>query len=350
MVLAACGLACGDTQQASGRAAPPPAAVEAVTVWAEDIRDVVAFTGQLDAEESVVVRPETSGIIASVEFREGQEVEADALLFRLRDDQERAQMAAQHASLVLAERVYERAVALRADGVLSIEAMDRARAELERARALLEVARVALARTEIHAPFDGVLGHRMVSPGDFVQGGGPRDRDGNPTGLVQIDAVASLKLSFSVPERAVPLMRVGMPLEITVTPHPQQRFKGDVYFVAPSLDPRNRRLLVKALVPNPSGRLRPGLSATIHLELGRRAEALVLPEAAITYDAMGTFVWRIDQNGTATRTTVEIGTRQGGRVEILAGLTVGDRVISAGVNKVAPGRPLLITNRVAATP
>jgi membrane fusion protein (multidrug efflux system) len=350
VLLGAALVACGDTQDASGRTGPPPAAVEVVTLRPGPVRDVVSFAGQLNAEESVVVRSETSGIIASIEFEEGQRVEADALLFRLRDDEQRAEVAAARAALLLAERVHGRGGKLRADGVLSVEDLDRARAELDRARAAVEVVEVALRRTEIRAPFDGVVGARLVSPGDYVQGGGMRGRIGDdPTGLVTIEAVDNVRLLFSVPERAVPVVRVGMPLTVTVTPYPDERFEGALYFVAPALDSRNRRLLVKGLIPNPKRRLRPGLSATVHLEISSRDDVLMVPEAALVYDATGDFVWRLLDDGTAQRAPVEVGVRQGGRVEVVSGLAAGDRVVSAGVNKVAPGRPLLITNDVPAT-
>jgi membrane fusion protein (multidrug efflux system) len=212
------------------------------------------------------------------------------------------------------------------------------------------VAEVALRRTEIRAPFDGVVGARLVSPGDYVQGGGFRGRDGDdPTGLVTIDKVDRVRLLFSVPEVAVPRMHVGIPIEVTVTPYPDERFAGEVYFVAPALDPRNRRMLIKGLIPNPKRLLRPGLSATVHLEVGNRDAALMVPESAVLYDATGKSVWRLLEDGTAQRVPVELGVRQAGRVEIVRGLAAGDRVVSAGVNKVAPGRPLQITNDAPAT-
>jgi membrane fusion protein (multidrug efflux system) len=135
-------------------------------------------------------------------------------------------------------------------------------------------------------------------------------------------------------------MELGMPLEVTVTPLPGERFVGNVDFVAPTVDPRNRRLLVKARIPNPDGRLRAGLSATVHLELGFRPDAIVVPESALVYDAGGSFVWRVAADSTAARVPVEVGTRQAGQVEILAGIGAGDRIVAAGTNKVAPGRPV----------
>lgn len=336
--LAALAAGCGTADGPAGRSGPPPAIVEIVTVAPTVLRDAVDFTGQLDAEESVTLRPETSGIVQEIAFTEGQDVEHGQMLFRLRDAEQRAKLHAAKAALVLAERNYQRASELRKNGVLAVEDYDRAVAEQEGARAAVEVAQVELDRTVIRAPFDGVVGRRFVSPGDHVRGGGGTGADG--TGLVEVDAVASLQLLFSVPERAIPRMRLGMPLEVSVTPYPTERFAGEVGFVAPTVDPRNRRLLVKARIPNADRRLRPGLSATVHLELGERPDALVVPESALVYDAGGSFVWRVTDEGTASRVAVEVGTRQAGKAEILTGLAAGDRIVSAGTNKVAPGRPV----------
>jgi len=310
--------------------------VEILEVQPAALRDAVDFTGQLDADESVTIRPETAGIVETIAFEEGQAVKKGDVLFRLRDHEQQAKLHAARAALVLAQRTYERAASLRKEGILAAEDYDRALAELERARAAVEVAEVELERTVIRAPFDGVVGRRHVSPGDHVRGGGGTGADG--TGLVDVDAVATLKLLFSVPERAIQRMRVGMPVEIDVAPFPGERFSGTVDFVDPAVDPRNRRQLIRARIANAEGRLQPGLSATVHLEIGYRPDAIVVPESALVYDAGGSFVWRVTDDDTVARVPVEVGTRQDGRVEILTGLATGDRIVSAGTNKVAPGR------------
>ena len=117
--------------------------------------------------------------------------------------------------------------------------------------------------------------------------------------------VAERSASFAVPEIAVTAMRVGSPVDIAVAPWPNERFHGEVYFVAPTLDPANRRLLLKAWVPNPDRRLRPGLFANVRLEVGHRDDALVVPEAAVAYDAQGAFVWRVGADHTAERVPVD---------------------------------------------
>jgi membrane fusion protein (multidrug efflux system) len=320
-------------------ASRPPATVEAITLRAVPFEEVAEFTGALTAAESVVVRPESSGVIETIEFREGQTVEKGQLLFRLRDAEQRARLAEARAARDLAERVFRRVESLEGSDVLSTEELDQARSALAQANARVEIAEVEFERTRIRAPFDGVLGPRMVSPGDRVTGGSMSGRD-DQTGLVQIDAIEELKLNFTLPEVAVNAVQAGIPVEISVAPFPGERFPGELYFIAPSLDPRNRRLLVKARIPNEDHRLRAGLSCNVFLPMGERQGVLLAPTSAIVRDVAGTFVWKVADDGTAERRTVELGARRPGLVELTSGVRAGDRVVSAGTNKVSAGQPL----------
>ena len=328
-----CGLAiaCGSESTSSTPAGPPPAVVEAVALAPETIHEQIDLVGQLDADESVVLKPEMGGVIAEVAVDEGQEVEAGALLFRLRDSEQRAVLAAAEADRVLAERAHDRARQLMTQGVLAGAELDRVVAERDAARARLEHARVNLERTEIRAPFAGMLGARLVSPGDRVS----PERE-----LVRLDAVARLKLVFTLPEIVVGLAHVGTPLTVRVAAWPDESFAGVVYFVAPAVETRTRRLLVKAHVQNEARRLRPGMFANVELEVAARADRLLVPESALVQDGAGTFVWRIAEDGTAARAPIEVGLRHDGRVEVVTGLAAGDRVVSAGTHKIAPGTPL----------
>ncbi|GIW41105.1 MAG: MexH family multidrug efflux RND transporter periplasmic adaptor subunit [Candidatus Binatia bacterium] len=324
---------CGDPRaEAPARATPPPVYVELLEVSPSSIREVVRLVGQLEAEESVVVKPETEGVVESVEFEEGQLVRKGELLFRLEDEEQKARLREAEALLVLAEDEYRRTLTLARKGTVSPAELDRTRAAFEAAKARRDLARVELERTRIRAPFDGVLGARMVSPGDRV------DRE---TALVRIDAVSRLQLVFTIPETAVGRARTGVPVEVEVAAWPGERFPGEVFFVAPALDPATRRLLLKAWVPNEHGKLRPGMFAEIGVELARHDGVLVVPESALAYDARGPFVWRVSEKGVAERVGVEVGLRQEGRVEIVSGLAPGDTIVAAGTHKVVAGARVL---------
>ena len=142
-------------------------------------------------------------------------------------------------------------------------------------------------------------------------------------------------------------VRVGMPVKITVTPFPEVRFDGEVFFVSPTLDSTTRRLTLKAWVPNPGRKLQPGLFANLEVQLAERENAVVVPDSAILVDQAGAFVWRIGDDGKAVRAAVETGLRKASRVEIRSGLSAGDRIVSAGTQKVTEGAAVTIAGKAA---
>jgi membrane fusion protein (multidrug efflux system) len=327
LLLAGCGA--GGEGGPADDGGPGDAVVELVTLRPEVLRNLVAIPGQLASEYSVRIRPEIEAVLEAIEFAEGEYVQKGRVLFRLRDDQQRAELAEAEASLALAEATHRRTATLKREDVSSEAQLERAAAELAVARARVEVARVELERTLVRAPFDGLTGALLVSPGDRVR---------RTTELAQIDAIDRLQLLFYLPESAVPLVRPGIPVRVAVAPYPGERFDGEIYFVAPTLEPEGRRVLVKAWVPNPGRRLHPGLFAEIEAEVARRDDALLVPDSALVYDLEGTFVWKVDPESRAQRTPVEIGLRQAGRAEIASGLAPGDTVVAAGIHKVKAGQ------------
>ncbi len=320
---------------------PRPAAVEVVTVSAQPMVDRVNLVGQLESEESVEVRSEIDGLIESVEFDEGHEVKQGAVLFRLRDSEQRARLHEAEANAALAEDVFRRTSQLARQNIAAASQLDRARAELSAARARVELAQVEIDRTRVRAPFDGVLGARKVSPGDRVT---------EATPLVRIDAVARLRLSFVIPERALSIARVGAKVELSTAAFPGETFRGEVFFVGPTLDPATRRLQLIAWVPNLDRRLRPGLFANLELVLGERSDALLIPEEAVVYDRHGTWVWRVGADDAAERVAVEVGAHQRGSVEVSRGLRIGDVIVSSGTHKVTEGAPLRLVGPKVAEP
>jgi len=320
---------------------PPPPVVEVVTVEPELVRDTITLVGQLDSESSVEVRPEIDGIIESIDFIEGQTVKKGDVLFSLRDAEQRAHVREANARAKLAEEIFRRINELKAKEVSAQAEYDKASAELEVARAEAQLREVELEKAKVRAPFDGVVGARLVSPGERVR---------RNTRLVRIDAVDRLQLVFAVPEIGVPFVRTGMPVKISVKPFPEIRFDGEVFFVSPTLDAATRRLTLKAWVPNPGRKLQPGLFANLEVELAERPNAIVVPDSAILVDQTGPFVWRVGEDGKAMRAPVEIGLRKASRVEIASGLEAGDRIVSAGTQKVTEGAAVVIAGKAPEAP
>jgi membrane fusion protein (multidrug efflux system) len=305
-----------------------PVTVEVTTVEAKPLRDVATFSGQFDAEFSVVVKAEIEGRVESIEFEEGQHVEKGDLLVRLRNDTQQALLREAKATRLLAQAEFDRTQQLVTRDAASAARRDRMVAELEVAKARVDKARADLARTELRAPFSGVVGFRTVNPGDAIDENVP---------IVRIDAIDRLQLSFSTSDHAVAIARAGMPVEARVAPYPGVVFPGEVYVVSPTLDPATRRLVLKAWVPNADGRLRPGMFAELDLEVGRRESAIAVPESAVVFDHQGTFVWRVTADDRAERVPIETGLRTGGIVEVTMGLRAGDSIVTAGVHKLGEG-------------
>lgn len=310
-------------------AAGPPRAVEVevARVREDVIESTVETVGSLRANESLFIRPEVSGRVAGIEFDEGEDVARGAVLVTLDDAVDRAEVARAEASLGLSRLDFERAEELLKRGVGSKDDRDRKFAQMRIDEAAVQLARARLAKMTILAPFDGMLGLRRVSPGDYVSDGQ------DIVDLVDIDPI---KVDFRVPEVFLSALGVGQQLGITVDALPGEIYRGEVYAIDPQVDVNGRSILIRALVDNPELKLRPGLFARITLVTDRREDALLVPQSAIVPLGDKQFVYRLD-DGAVALTEVRTGYRQSQRVEILDGLAAGDAVVVAGQIKLQDG-------------
>ncbi len=194
-------------------------------------------------------------------------------------------------------------------------------------KAAVELARVQLEKMRIVAPFAGIVGLRHVSVGEYLTAG---------QALVNLEAIDPVKADFRVPEKFLPAIRTGQGISIRLDAFPGETFKGEVYAIDPRIDVSGRSLLVRAKVPNPDRRLRPGLFARVTVLLQLKQDALTIPEQAIVPQGDSQFVFKI-VDGKVTLTKVKIGMRRSGRVEILDGLSVDDEVVTAGQLKLRDG-------------
>jgi membrane fusion protein (multidrug efflux system) len=320
-----------DAAGGPGSDGPPPVTVEVTVIEPQLLTDTVALTGQLEAEYSVVLKPEIEGVVATIDFEEGQPVSQGEVLFTLRDDMQRARLEEAEADLRLAVQVFGREEKLQRRDASSRARIEDARARLDAARARLHLAEIGFERTRIRAPYDGVPGIRLVSPGATVE-----ERDG----LVQFDAIDELQVIFTVTENAISLARVGGTIHVRVAAWGDEQFPGKVFFVSPTVDPATRRLILKARVPNQDHRLKPGMFTNVDVQIAQREAALIVPEAAMIYDRHGTYVWRMIDDEVAEKVPVVIGLRTDGVVEIVQGISAGDTVVSAGTHKVMADKKL----------
>ncbi len=315
-----------------------PVEAEAVTVRA--IADEITAIGTLRSNESVVIRPEIAGRIVDFNFREGQPVAKGTVLVQFDDSVARAELAQAEANAALARANAARSEELFARGAGSARARDEAVANLRSTAAAVELGKARLDRYRILAPFDGIVGLRRVSPGDFVQSGAD---------VVNIESIDPIKVDFRVPETLLSSVRPGQTLDLRVDAFPQAAFPGRVYAIDPAVEAAGRAVVIRAELPNADGRLRPGLFARVTLALESFPQAVMVPETAIITIAGRVLVMTV-VDGKAAPQPVTTGLRVGQLVQVKSGLKPGDVVITAGHMKVQPGTPVAIAAPPAATP
>jgi membrane fusion protein (multidrug efflux system) len=322
-------------KSAAGPAVGPggvAASVEAVGVVSAPLSRTITAVGSLRSDESVTVRPEVAGRIATIGFAEGQRVQKGALLLRLDPATNPAEVQQADANLTLAKAKFERAVELQGRGFISGQAKDEAENNLKVAEAALALARARLAKTEIKAPFAGIIGLRVVSVGDYVKEGAD---------VVNLEAIDPLKVDFRVPEIYLRQVVVGQALEVTLDALTDKRYEGRIVAINPLVDAAGRAIVVRAQVKNQDAALRPGMFARVRLFTVAQADALMLPERALVPQGDEQYVFRI-VDGKALRVKVTAGQRRDGMVEIVSGLAIGDVVVSAGQLKLRDGVPVVV--------
>jgi membrane fusion protein, multidrug efflux system len=317
------------TSHANGIEASPTTVVEITPVTVGRINDIVRAVGTLEANESVMIRPEIPGLITRILFTEGQAVEKGMALIELDDSELQAHVADAEAQLKIAHLTYDRMMQLTGNQnpFISEQQIDQAISTLGTAKANYALYQTRLAKTRIRAPFAGYVGIRRISPGDYVQPG---------QDLVNLEDLHTLKIDFKIPETFLPRLSIGQQIEVITDADPTHPFTGHIYVLDPRVDSSSRAVRVRARVPNAGGKLRPGLFANIDLTLGEQANALLLPEEAVIPQRDKSFVYRV-QNHTARWTEVGLGMRHGGLVQVLQGLHEGDDIIRVGHHKIKDG-------------
>ena len=318
-------------------AAPRATVVEAAAVARRALSDEVTAVGSLRSAESVVLRPEIAGRIAAIGFDEGQPVARGTVLVQFDAAIQQAELQRARAALALAQANYRRNQDLFERKFVSRRALDEAGASRKVAEAEAQVAQAQLTRMAVRAPFDGIVGIRNVSVGDYVKEG---------EALVNLEAIDTLKVDFRLPERYLDKLRTGQTVSLGVDALPERSFASTVVAIDPLIEAGNRAVVLRATLDNRERLLRPGMFARVRVTLAERADALVVPEQALMPTAEGSFVLRVE-DGVARRTPVRTGVRVGTLVEIIDGLPEGAQVITAGQIKVRDGAPVSVVSAAA---
>jgi len=310
-----------------------PVGVEVAQAETVALAETVSAVGTLRAAESVVLRPEIAGRIARIGFEGGARVRRGDLLVALDAAIPLAETEQTRAELELARANYQRTDDLARKQFVSERARDEAAANLQVLEARLKLAQARLSKTEIRAPFGGVLGLRNISVGDFV-------RDG--ADLVVLEDVSSMQVDLRLPERFFGQLRRGQPIQIEFDAWPGRQFKALLEAVDAQVDANGRSVIARGRLANADGALRAGMFAKASLTLSEKPGAIMIPEEAVMPTGSELYVYRIE-DGKAIRTKILTGQRRGGRVEVVEGLQPDARVVTAGQLKIQrDGQPVRI--------
>lgn len=311
---------------AGGAPASFPTAVEVARVAASDFADDVAAVGTLKSNESVVLRPEIAGRVASIGFKDGAIVGKGTVLVVFDAAIQDAELLQARANLALAKSSYERNAELVGKKFLSQQALDSSAATLKVQEAAVQLAEAKAARMRIKAPFTGMVGLRNVSVGDYL-------KDGQD--LINIEDVATLRVDFKLPENYLGRISKGQVVEVVSDALPSERFKAVLDAIDPLVDENGRSISARARLDNAKGKLRPGMFVRVRLLFGERKAVLMVPEQAIVPGGHPAVFKVVD--GKASLVKVKLGVRRAAQVEVVEGLAAGELIVTAGQLKLREG-------------
>jgi len=321
-------------------AAPAGVAVEAAKVSLTRLPTAISAVGSLRSDETIILRPEIAGRIAQIHFKEGEPVAKGALLVKLDDSVQQADLDKARANLTLSKSKFDRADDLRKQGFISTQARDEAENLFKVARADVEIMQARISKLALSAPFAGTVGLRMVSVGDYVKEG---------QDIVNLEALDPLKVDFRVPELALSQVKDRQTLQITLDAIPDRAFDGRVIAINPLIDANGRAVVIRAQVTNRDGKLRPGMFARVRLFTSEARDSAMVPEESLFPVGDDKYVYKV-VDGKAVRQKVEIGQRRDGKVEIVSGLAADDVVVTEGHLKIRDGAAVTIALQPAAPP
>lgn len=307
--------------------------VEVIELSRRDLSESLRVVGSLAPNETATIRPEMSGLIRSIHFEEGQRVKKGDLLIKIDDSELQAQLAQTRTRHELAKLNLARAENLRQTQSNTQADVDRSRSEFAAAEADIDLLKVRLARTEVRAPFDGVVEARTLSSGDYVN---------TQSVLTTLNDLSRLKVEFQVPERYLAKVKAGTKFAVrSTTVDAAARVEGEVYFVNSVIDRNTRSSSVKGFVSSSATGLKAGMFAEVEVVLEIRQGTLAVPEGAIMIDQRGPqLIVVLDQGGekVAAFVPVKLGLRSRGLVEVIPlkdALSEKTLVVAAGVGSLA---------------
>jgi len=327
-------LGCGGDPEAKGSSVTLPPVMVA-PVEAHRVIERIQAAGDLIAKEEATVSAEVGGIVTEVLLDEGDAVETGAVVLEIDPERRELELRSRQAGVERAEaglreqeRETKRIQTLGSRDVASQAQRDEAETQLQSARSVLAEARAQLGLAEralrdasVTAPFPGFIARRLVSQGEFVSPGQQ---------LFDLVALDPIEIEFHLAEVDSARVAIGGEIDVQVAPYPDEVFRAKVTVISPRIDAETRTLRVKGILPNPDGRLRPGLFARVDLGVADREGVAMIPEDAVLQRADGSVAFRLVDGNRVQRRVLSTGVYQDGYVEVTDGLGIGDLVVVRG--------------------
>ncbi len=327
-------------QQVTAKMANPPQTVSTATASMQEWQPRLRAVGSLRAVNGADLSLEVSGIVDQIDFKSGDDVQAGAVLLRLRSNDDQAKLQALQATADLAQVNYDRDVKQWKAQAIAQATVDSDKFNLRNALAQVEQQKAMMDKKVLRAPFSGHLGIRAVDVGQFLNAG---------TTVVTVQALDPIFADFFLPQQALDQIRIGQAITTHVDTYPGQAFDGKIIAINPQVDAASRNVQVRAELANPDHKLLPGMYATVEIDAGAPQRYVTLPQTAIAFNPYGSTVYIVEQHGaahTVHQSFVTTGDRRGDQVAITNGVKQGDVVVTAGQMKLHNGSPVAINNSV----
>jgi membrane fusion protein, multidrug efflux system len=327
----------------------PPQTISAAKAGTSEWSPKIEAVGSLRAVKGADLSLEVSGVVESISFNSGDDVEEGALLLKLRTADDVARLHSLQAMADLSDITYERDQKQFKMQAVSQATLDTDAANLKNAKAQVAQQQAIIDKKVLRAPFAGHLGIRAVDLGQYL---------GPGTVIVTLQALDPIYADFYVPQQSVEQMRLGQAVTVKVDAYKDLTFVGEIAAINPKVDTTNRNVQVRATLKNPDRKLLPGMYATVEIVTGTPQNYVTLPQTAITYNPYGDTVYVVESKGndaegkpqlTARQTFVTVGPTRGDQVAILKGVEEGDMIVTAGQIKLHNGSVVLIDNSVTPT-
>ena len=320
--------------------------IATATATATPWRRTLTATGTLRASRGTDLAAEVPGIVDQIDFASGDDVQAGAVLLRLRPNDDLARLEQLQAAANLAEITYTRDVKQLKAQAVAQSTVDTDAANLRSARAQVAAQQALMDEKIVRAPFAGRLGIRQVDLGQYLPAGTP---------IVTLQALDPMFLDFYLPQQSVGEVHTGQAVTVRLDAWPGRAFAGTVSAVNARIDAASRMVQVRATLANPDRALLSGMFATVTVDVGSKQQQVTIPATAVTYNPYGSVVYVVRQDGEdaaghpkliARQQFVTAGDTRGDQVAIVKGLGAGDVVVTAGQNKLRNNQQVLVDNAV----